>query len=103
LISINEAARPGAASCAGNIRTLSVRHFEARLAAASPWLMAGLLAAFAGWLSMTKVAQAGVICGLHNGTGHCAACYAAAALVLMGFVVFAAPRPALKRIPVRSR
>jgi hypothetical protein len=93
-------ARHGVQATSGG---LSVRHFEARLAAASPWLMAGLLAAFAGWLSMTKVAQAGVVCGLHSGAGHCAACYAAVALVLTGFVVFAAPRPALKRIPVRSR
>lgn len=80
-----------------------MRTFEARLAAASPWLMAGLLAAFAGWISMTAAERAGVICGLHQGAGHCAPCYAAVALVLMSFVVFAAPKPALKRVPVRSR
>jgi hypothetical protein len=80
-----------------------VRHFEARLAAASPWLMAGLLAAFAGWLSMTQAAQAGVICGLHHGTGHCAPCYAAVAFVLIGCMTFATPRLRMKRLPVRIR
>jgi len=77
-----------------------VRHFEARLAAASPWLMAGLLAAFAGWLSMARAVP---VCGLHQGPGHCAACYAAVALIAMGGMVFAAPRPRLARIPGRQR
>lgn len=80
-----------------------MRTFEARLAAASPWLMAGLLAAFAGWLAMTETAQAGVICGLHGGTGHCAPCYAAVAFVLIGCMTFATPRPRMKRVPVRIR
>lgn len=77
-----------------------MRAFEARLAAASPWLMAGLLAAFAAWLSMAKAAP---VCGLHQGVGHCAACYAAVALIGLGGMVFASPRPKLARIPVRRR
>ena len=80
-----------------------MRNFEARLAVASPWLMAGLLAAFAGWLSMTKAVQAGVVCGLHHGTGHCAPCYAAVAFVLIGCMTFATPRARLKGVPVRAR
>jgi hypothetical protein len=60
--------------------------------------MAGLLAAFAGWLSMAKTAQ---VCGLHQGLGHCAACYAAVALTAMAGMVFLLPRPTLARIPVR--
>ena len=80
-----------------------MRTFEARLAAASPWLMAGLLAAFAGWLSMTETAQAGVICGLHHGMGHCPPCYADAAFVFIGCMTFATPRPRMKRVPVRIR
>ena len=80
-----------------------MRTFEARLAAASPWLMAGLLAAFAGWLAMTETVQAGVICGLHHATGHCAPCYAAVAFVLIGCMTFATPRPRMKRVPVRIR
>lgn len=79
-----------------------MRTFEARLAAASPWLMAGLLAAFYGWLSMSKfTGQA--ICGLHQGAGHCAPCYAAVAFVLIGCMTFAMPRPRMKRVPIRSR
>ena len=77
-----------------------MRHFEARLAAASPWLMAGLLAAFAGWLSMTRAAQ---VCGLHQGVGHCAACYAAVALTAIAGMAFALPRPKLARVPARRR
>ncbi len=75
-----------------------MRHFEARLAAASPWLMAGLLFAFSGWLSMTKAAT---VCGLHQGVGHCAACYAAVALICIGGMMLALPRPRLVRIPAR--
>jgi hypothetical protein len=77
-----------------------VRHFEARLAAASPWAMAGLLAAFSGWLTMMKAAP---VCGLHQGLGHCAACYAAVGLLGIGGMMFALPRPKLARIPVRQR
>lgn len=77
-----------------------MRNFEARLAAASPWLMAGLLAAFAGWLTMTNAAP---VCGLHQGLGHCAACYAAVALIGIGGMAFVLPRPKLARIPVGRR
>jgi hypothetical protein len=80
------------------LESQSVRTFEARLAAASPWLMAGLLAAFSGWLSMT---QAAPVCGLHQGVGHCAACYAALALTAIAGMVFARPQPKLARIPFR--
>lgn len=79
-----------------------MRTFEARLAAASPWLMAGLLAAFAGWLAMNEPVQRGVVCGLHQGAGHCAACYAAVAFVFIGCMTFAAPRPTMKRAAIRS-
>jgi hypothetical protein len=77
-----------------------VRHFESRLAAAAPWLMAGLLAAFSGWLTMTKAAP---VCGLHQGVGHCAACYAAVALLGVGAMMFARPRLGAATVSVRER